>query len=116
MSTGIKLEALPLLDLLEAGLGRKVDLLCLEDNTKAIAAVRNGYSPVLRHLSRTERISLGTLHELFIEQGDRHHLEHQPTAEHKGDVFTKRLEPHAFESAVSRMGLQPIGARAASAA
>ena len=106
MATNLKLDALPLLDLFEAALSREVQLLCLEDNTQCISAVQNGYSPALRHLNRTARISLGVLHEQFVEQSDMYVLEYQPTCEHKGDVFTKKLEPIKFEAAVKLMGLR----------
>ena len=97
-----------MLDLFEAAMQRPVTLICLEDNTQTISAVRNGYSPALRHLNRTERISLGVLHEQFIEGGGGYVLKHQPTNEHKGDMFTKRLDPAGFESAILRVGLRPM--------
>ena len=108
MATSLKADALPLLDLLDAALGRPLKLHCLEDNTQCIAAVRNGYSPAVRHLSRTERISLGVLHEHFVEQSGIYELQYQPTKRHKGDVFTKKLEPASFEAAVPMMGLRKI--------
>ena len=70
MATGLKGEGLPMQDLFSAALGRKVHLRCLEDNTTAISAARAGYSPTVRHLPRTERISVGVLYEAFIERDD----------------------------------------------
>jgi len=108
MANGLKQEALPILDLFEAALQRPVRLLCLEDNTQCIDAARRGYSQALRHLSRTERISLGVLSEHFADQDERYRLEYQSTELHKGDVFTNRLEPAPFEDAVRRMGLHKM--------
>ena len=50
---------------LEAALGRRVGLACLEDNTQCLGAVKSGYSAALRSLPRTERISLSVVHETF---------------------------------------------------
>ena len=44
---GLKKEVIPLLHQLEVTLNRLVLLVCREDNTQAIAAVRKGYSPAL---------------------------------------------------------------------
>ena len=88
------------MDLLEHALGRPILLRCLEDNTQCITAVENGYSPSLKHLPRTERISLGVAHETFAEKADLHELRYLETASHKGDMFTKRLDPNAFERAL----------------
>ena len=108
LSTCLKAEALPMLDLLREALGRDVHLDTREDNTQCIAAVKNGYSAALRHLPRTERISLSVCHEIYIEDGERHSLNYEETAVHKGDIFTKRLPPIGFEQAIVRLGLRPM--------
>jgi len=105
MATGLKSEGLPMQDLFSAALGRTVHLRCLEDNTTAISAARAGYSPALRHLPRTERISVGVLYEVLVERGDCT-LQYQASAEHKGDMFTKRLDPATFEAAIARANLR----------
>ena len=105
-ATALKAEALPMLDLLEQALGRKIKLLCLEDNTQCIAACNNGYSKACAHLARTERIAHGVLHEVFIENiAGPAEMRHEPTETHKGDMFTKRLDPGPFESALQRISL-----------
>ena len=65
LATALKSEVLPMLELLEQALGRPVRLRCLEDNTQCIQAADTGYSAALRHLPRTERISLGVVHDFF---------------------------------------------------
>ena len=114
-------EALSLQELIQAVLRRAVPLVVKEDNTACIQAVRKGYSPTLRHLKRTQRISLGELHEAFEEQGADDGssgsvtLEHAETKTHKGDVFTKYMSPAAFREAVARLGVMPRCARVAGA-
>ena len=104
LSTALKSEVLPVIDLFRTALQRDVLLECLEDNTQCITAVETGYSSALRHLPRTERISLSFAHDVFQEPGCL--IRHQESSLHKGDVFTKRLEPAKFEPAVSRLGLR----------
>ena len=115
LSTCLKAEAMPMLDLLSAALGREVHLDAREDNTQCISAVRSGYSAALRHLPRTERIALSTCHEIFVEDAARHSLNYERSETHKGDVFTKRLPPIAFERAVAMLGLRRAAAIAAAA-
>ena len=70
-----------------------------EDNSSAILAIKKGYSLALRHLPRTQRICLGSLHEILCdpEGHDAEHgdvkLVHAETTTHKGDLFTKDM-PH----------------------
>ena len=112
LATCLKAEALPMLDLLSTALRREVHLNAREDNTQCLAAVKNGYSAALRHLPRTERISLSVCHEVFIENEDKHSLVYEPTESHKGDVFTKRLGPAQFERAIRMLGLHKMSASA----
>ena len=101
-----------MMDLLEQALGRPIRLVCLEDNTQCITAVENGYSPSLKHLPRTERISLGVSHETFVEKSGQRELRYQETSSHKGDMFTKRLDPNAFERALTLINLvRPDGSK-----
>ena len=55
-------EGLPLQALLSSMLDRTVHMRVLEDNEQCLRAVRKGYSANLRHLMRTQRLSLGCLH------------------------------------------------------
>jgi hypothetical protein len=103
MATSLKSEALPMVDLFSQALGRDVGLLCLEDNTQCIAAVKKGYSAALRHLARTERIALGVAHEQFFADDSNFVLEYQASELHKGDVFTKKLTPAPFEHAITEL-------------
>ena len=121
LAQSLREEALSLQELIQAVLRRVVPLIVKEDNTACIQAVRKGYSPTLRHLKRTQRISLGELHEAFEEQGADDGssgpvtLEHADTKTHKGDVFTKYMSPASFREAVARLGVMPRCARVAGA-
>ena len=101
LSTHLRNQAIPIAEFMSQLLGRPVDLICHEDNSSCIAAVKHGYSPSLRHLPRTHRVSLGMLHDTF------HELEPKPgeaaialikeeTKNQKGDLLTKAKDYPAF--------------------
>ena len=58
-------ECLLTLELLETLLGRKVDLVIEQDNQATILVAKAGYSPKLRHVSRTHKIDLGSIKEVL---------------------------------------------------
>ena len=90
---------------LERALGRSVDLVCLEDNTQCFGAIKSGCSAALHSLPRAKRISLSVAHETFmLTPGNE--IRHQPTDTHKSDIFTKRMGPSKFESALDLLGLR----------
>ena len=99
-------------DLFSAALGRTVHPWCLEDTTTTISAARAGYSPALRHLPLTERISVGVLYEAFVERDDCT-LQYQPSGEHKGDAFIKRQDSASFEAAIARANIRRMRQQAA---
>ena len=68
LSTGVKAEVLLILVLLEHALGRLVKLRGLADNTQRLQVTETGYSAAPRHLPRTERISVGLVHETFSKK------------------------------------------------
>ena len=91
-----------------------------EDNSQCISVVTNGYSPNLRHLARVQRTCIGALHEAFyptveedvlIGEVDEQpflncSIAHCPSAEHKGDLFTKPLDRAMFLTAIERIGMR----------
>ena len=104
MATGAKAEGIPAQVQKEAALKRRVNLICLEDNTQCTAAVRTGYSAALRFSLRTERANWSVAHELSVLDLINE-LRHEEAAQHRGDVFTKCLQAPAFEAAIARLGL-----------
>ena len=110
-------DAIPIQALVERILRMPVPMVVHEDNTSAITAVRKGYSPALRHLPRTQRICLGSLHEIFVgqntEDGGRGNIElvHADTSTHKGDMFTKDMPPKAYREKVGLLRVVDRGQR-----
>ena len=110
---GLKKEVIPILQQLEATLGRLVLLQCREDNTQCIAAIRRGYSPALRHLKRHINLGLGFTHEVF--HGDSSDptapvywasMVYCPSKEQLGDWMTKELAPKDFQAALEMAGYE----------
>ena len=98
-------EVIPILAQIEASLARPVKLVCKDDNTACITAIKKGYSTALRYLKRHAELSLGFTHETFYPdktQGAPQYwsqLTYWDTKLHKGDWMTKELPPKAFEQA-----------------
>ena len=84
-------EGLPSLQLWDMLLGRSVALRVMEDNQATILVVRKGYSPKLRHITRTHKIYLSGHAEVFRE--DSATLEYCQTDKQAADIFTKSLPP-----------------------
>ena len=59
----------------------------LEDNQPSITAIKNGASQALRYMSKSQRISIPFLHDVFTEND----LDFVCTAENIADIFTKFL-------------------------
>jgi hypothetical protein len=96
-------EALPTLTLWEKLLGRKVLLECHEDNQATILVVKKGFSPKLRHISRTHKVNLGSLTEVFE---DKHiQLSYIKTDDQAADIFTKALPPQKWGAALAMLNI-----------
>ena len=91
---------------MEALLGHPVECEVMEDNAACIVAITKGYSPSMRYLKRTQRVSLGHLHDIFYEKEEKRgghgkvNLKKANTHEHKGDMMTKELSPAQFDRAL----------------
>ena len=96
LSAGLRQEGLPIQELLEVLIGKRLRIKCRVDNTQAIAAAKKGYSKRLRHLSRTQRVSIGVLNDMVEDPDMCVDVDYVPTMEQKGDIFTKALLPAAF--------------------
>ena len=80
-------EGLPSLQLCDLLLGRSVGLRVMEDNQAMILVVRKGYSPKLRHITRTHKVNLSGLSEVFRD--DSATVEYCQTDKQAADMFTK---------------------------
>ena len=82
--------------MVELVLRKRLLIRCQVDNTQAIAAVSKGYTKKLRCLSRTQRVSIGVIHEMISDPEMQIVVEHCATAIMKGDMFTKALAAPAY--------------------
>ena len=105
LGSGLFSEALPTQEFLEHILGRPVVLECLQDNSAVIAIVAAGYSPKLRHMSKTQRIELGSIYEVFEEAGAV--LLYIKTDKQRADPLTKNLMPQSWPEALNLLGITP---------
>ena len=107
LDTCLSEDAIPLQRLVSLILRKPVPMVVHEDNSAAILAVRKGYSLSLRHLPRTQRICLGSLHEVLCNPVDHDcspgtiELVHHETNTHKGDMFTKEMPPKSFKEEIA---------------
>ena len=106
LGAGLFSEALPTQEFLEHIFDRPVVLECLRDNSAVIAIVAAGYSPKLRHMSKTQRIELGSFYEVFEEAGTV--LLYIKTDKQRADPLTKNLLPQAWPEALKLLGITPL--------
>ena len=120
-------EALPIQEFLNVILKHKfsddnfqLPLVAFEDNGQCITGVKKGCSGNLRHLGRAHRASIRSMHELFYPSSEvdpvtgeldeqpwlNCFIKYCPSAEHKGDFFTKALDASKFSIALSRIGMR----------
>ena len=113
LSDCMKADALAVQGLFSILLKRPVVLRVLEDNTTCIRNTERGYSQNFRYLQRTQRTSLGFLHEVFHELEDAEDvgpviLQYSPTKVHRGDFFTKdSLTSEDFAQALRFLRIHP---------
>ena len=88
---------------MEALLGKRLDILHHIDNLQTLSAVEKGYSKKLRHLSRTQRVGVGLLHECTNNPELQMTVKHCPTEYQKADIFTKALKPGLWSPALEML-------------
>ena len=88
LSEGLHEELLPAVILLEKLLTPELSPkpIAREDNSAAVQAIKKGYSIKLRHLARTPRLALASLHEAFTSWCQ---LRQTLTKDQLDDLFTK---------------------------
>ena len=104
LSSGVFGEALPMQEFMEKVLGREVTLQCHQDNSAVIQIVPAGYSPKLRHVSKTHRIDLSSLYAVFQDPNVR--LSYINTEKQCADIFTKALVPSKFPAALQLLHME----------
>ena len=107
LSACLKTELIPTQILLQVLLGKSVLATIYEDNAAYIIAVDKGYSPTLRYLRRTQRISISFLKEILrpgkeddetdlTEEEGTITLEKIKTAKHKRRCLHERDAKRGF--------------------
>ena len=76
----------------------------LEDNQATILVVRKGYSPKLRHITRTHKINLSALSEDI--QDDPAELEYCKADDQAADIFAKSLPPQKWGPGLKLLGIR----------
>ena len=107
LSSALFGEALPTLQLWEAALGRKVQLVIMEDNTACIQVLKAGYSARLRHISKHHRVNLSSTCEAIKDHGIL--VPYCPTDEQAADIFTKPLPPAKWQEALRLLHMDVSG-------
>jgi len=102
--TALTRAGLPVQDIFNSLYGRSFPLHCYGDSTTSQEAIRKGISMALRHMARTQAVSLAWLHELF-ENGDVH-MHYMNTNELCADLLTKWLSHEAHAKHCAFLGLQ----------
>ena len=97
-------EGLPALQLWERLLQRSVTLRIHEDNQATILVVRKGYSPKLRHITRTHKVNLSCMSEII--HSDTVELDYCSTDLQIADIFTKALAPQKWGNALKLLGIR----------
>ena len=92
LSEGVFEELLPTYQLLQKLLHVPPAPVSHEDNSAVVQAIKKGYSVKLRHLARTPRLVLSSLHETLTWMK----LVQEPTATQLADLMTKALTPKRF--------------------
>ena len=105
LATAVFQDAVPTVDHLNEILGQEIPLTCFQDNEATIAVVRNGWSIKLRHVTKTHKIDLSCLYDLFKDPLT--FLVHCPTDQQAADVFTKNLETGKWDMALSMLRVGP---------
>lgn len=75
------------------------------DNNAAIEAVKAGYSVRMRHLPRTQRVSISRLHDMFVDEEMNMNLTRVNSDNNLADLFTKPLEGKRFQQMIKSIGL-----------
>eukprot|EP00435_Cladocopium_sp_Y103_P050896 s279_g15.t1 len=106
LGAGLFGEGIPAQELFETIFQKPVVLECLQGNSAVISIVSAGYSPKLRHMSKTQRIELGSIYEVFEEAGTV--LLYIKTDKQRADPRTKNLQPISWPEALKLMGIIPL--------
>ena len=69
---------------------RKVPLTLIEDNESTVAIIKPGRNPAMRHISRTQGVNIGWIHDLYEKK--LFSMVYSRTESMCADVFTKTFK------------------------
>ena len=98
-------EGIPALSLWERLLGRRVTLKIHEDNQATILVAKKGFSPKLRHISRTHKVNVASIAEM-LQPETGVEIEYVITTKQAADIFTKQLAPQKWDAALRLLGIR----------
>ena len=75
-----------------------LELVIHEDNQATILVGKKGYSPKLRHVSRTHNVNLGCISEQLVP-GSGISIQYVDTTQQAADIFSKALPPQKWDNA-----------------
>ena len=96
-------DALPTLDFADKLLGKDLQLECRQDNSAVISIVHLGYSPKLRHVTKTHRINLASLYEVFDNGTAK--LVYVKTTQQRADPMTKPIASSKWGVALEQLNV-----------
>ena len=104
----IRRVGIPALDIWEIALERTVPLTLIEDNESTVCIIKSGRNPTMRHLSRTQGINIGWLHDLYKKE--LFNVMYSRTEAQCADVFTKCFKDlPKWEQAYRMIGMRRPG-------
>jgi hypothetical protein len=113
MASCMRSEFLPAQFLLQTLLRRAVSAKVMEDNNACVTFVEKGKSTSMKHFPRTQKVSIGMLHEMIQKEATEENKKvgelKAKSEEHLGDVMTKELEVCKFEKAVEMLRITELG-------
>jgi len=86
----LKKLTLPVSEILDTLLGRKIPAEILTDNVAALTAIKAGLSSTMKYISKTQKISIAWLKESTEQLGIE--VKKVDTAKNAADLFTKPLQ------------------------
>ena len=102
LATGL-FDAIPTLDFAEKLLGEGLKLECRQDNSAVISIVHLGYSPKVRHVSKTHRVNLSSVYGVFDSGLAK--LIYVKTTQQRADPMTKPIAASKWSVALEQLNV-----------